>query len=100
MAVPSGIMLPGGGLIAKKDINDVDIFDPDAARSAKSSPTKSTGGRRKFRKERYLADTKSSQSRTRREEEAQSAPTWPLNRAESANIYYEKDFVRTNMLST
>lgn len=99
MAVPSGIMQPGGSLPARKEIPEIEIFDPDGARSIKSSPTKSTGGRHRSQKEGYLAGTKSSQGRLQREDDAKSAPAWPLNRAISANIYYEKDFVKTNMLS-
>lgn len=100
MAVPNAIIQPAGSLPVRKDIPEVEIFDPDEGRSIKSSPTKSTGTRRRSQKESYLAGTKSSKGRIRREDDAKSAPAWPLNRAVSANIYYEKDFVKTNMLST
>jgi hypothetical protein len=100
MTVPDGIMQPGGSVLARKDVPEIEIFDPDGGRSLKSSPTKSQKSYRSGYRKSYQAGTTSSRYRTQRDDDIKSMPTQPLNRAVSANIYYEKDFVKTNMLAT
>ena len=64
MTVPNGIMQPGGGFPNRKDIPEIEIFDPDGGKSIKSSPAgKSPISHKSLYKKSYLGDTKSSRGR-------------------------------------